>query len=183
MQKYGIMFNNKTNKIPDQFSFFHLFFFLGFFEGLFCIIWLLVIPGDTDNVLIIGLSSFRIIEIAIAVIGSLVFLSLFLYSLFNMDWVERLEKWFDKVFNRELISTIGIGILMVLGICGIVFLIFSYSRSGFRLTPSLLVSIEFIRAIMSRLSPLVISGWNWVLLKGGISPGRRDGSRENAISI
>jgi hypothetical protein len=127
----------------------------GFVEGLFCIIWLLAIPSDTDHVLRIGLSPFRIILIAIAIIGSLVFLSLLLKSLFNMDWLENVEKWFEKVFSREVISNFGLGILMVLGVCGVIFLIFTYSRSSFRLTPRLLVSIEFLRALMIRLSPLV----------------------------
>lgn len=149
------MFNNITNKILDKFSYFHLFFFFGFIEGLFCFIWLLAIPGDTDNALIVGLSPFRIILMAVAIIGSLVFLSLLLKSLFDIDWLENLEKWFKKVFSRDVISTSCLGILMVLGVCGAVFLIFTYSRSSFRLTPSLLVSIEFLRALMTRLSPLV----------------------------
>ena len=155
LHKYGSMFNNLTNKFQDQFSVFHLFFFFGFVEGLFCIIWLLAIPSDTDHVLMIGLSPFRIILIAVAIIGSLVFLGLLLKSLFNMDWLENLEKWFEKVFSREVIFTFGLGNLMVLGVCGAVFLIFTYSRSSFRLTPSILVSIEFLRALMTRLSPMV----------------------------
>jgi hypothetical protein len=124
-----------------------IFFTAIIIEGFISALWLLLIPGNPQNVWWLGLSKSRALILAaiLFVLGICIYLTIRAYT--DIQWVQASSQHIQQLANRPQSLTVGaivVGAGMIIG--------------GYFLLLSLITTDLFIQAYLQRFAPIVFWG-------------------------
>lgn len=132
-----------------------LYFILAIGGGLFALLRLLAIPPDKKNSILWGYSYSRLVILAFALVGILIFTSFLINTYRKPQWIRRLIEQYKTNFQTPSITGFYLFIIPL-------FITTSITVGGILFVSlTKIITDEFIRAYLIRLSPIVI--WLMVL--------------------
>jgi hypothetical protein len=134
---------------------------LAIFDGIFCLIMLLLIPTDPQTSWLFGYSRSRILMLVVCGIGILFFALIFLRLYFQSKRALTTIRKVDAILIHGRTSTFVVIFFLTLLILSVVYLIFALTNLDYVVPSDAVTSMEQIKAYLFRISPFVI--WSALL--------------------